>query len=79
MNWPKRWPEKPTRGFAVAQGEDHGAEIGAKFKRWGEMTEAEQDEICAQMASDWKGNLLAGYATIHYHNRREHARQENQS
>jgi hypothetical protein len=39
----------------MAQGEDHGAEIGARFKRWGEMTEAEQDA------------MLAGYATIHYH------------
>jgi len=51
----------------MAQGEDHGAEIGARFKRWGDMTEAEQDAICAKMAADWKGNLLAGYATIHYH------------
>lgn len=34
---------------------------------WGDMTEAEQDAICAKMAADWKGNLLAGYATIHYH------------
>ena len=54
----------------MAQGEDHGSEIGASFKRWGEMTEAEQDEICAKMAEDWKGNLLAGYATIHYHPRK---------
>lgn len=60
----------------MAQGEDHGAEIGARFKRWGEMTEAEQDEICAQMARDWKGNLLAGYATIHYHDRSNRGEQK---
>jgi hypothetical protein len=57
----------------MAQGENHGAEIGTRFKRWGEMTEEEQDEICAQMAHDWKDNLLAGYATIHYHKSRDNA------
>jgi hypothetical protein len=51
----------------VAQGENHGAEIGTWFCSWGDLTEEEQDEWCKRIAIERKGNLLAGYATIHYH------------
>ncbi len=51
----------------MAQGEDHGAEIGTRFVTWGNLTEEEQEAWYQRIAVEWKGNLLAGYATIHYH------------
>jgi hypothetical protein len=51
----------------VAQGEDHGAEIGTRFVTWGNLTEEEQEAWYQRIAVEWKGNLLSGYATVHYH------------
>jgi hypothetical protein len=47
-----------------------GAEIGVVFGRWGEMTEWERDHWCATFRERFGDDLLKGYATLHYPERK---------
>ena len=49
---------------------DSGAEIGIRFGLWRDMNEAERDLWCATFRDRFGDDLLKGYATLHYPQRK---------
>lgn len=43
-----------------------GEEIGVRFGKWSEMTDADKDHWCATFRERFGDDLMKGYATIHY-------------
>lgn len=41
-------------------------EVGIVFSVWGQMDEASRQAWFDYIRENWKDNILAGYATIHY-------------
>jgi len=48
-----------------------GAEIGVKFGMWKDMTEQDKQAWYDHVRIVWAGNLMAGYATIGYPDRKD--------
>jgi len=47
-----------------------GAEIGIQFGLWRDMNERERDLWCATFRDRFGDDLLKGYATLHYPQRK---------
>lgn len=41
-------------------------EIGKQFTVWGKMDESARQAWFDYIRTEWKDNLMAGYATLHY-------------